>query len=85
MRLAETKNREDWRTIASLAIPAMQVRNHPLLWNGEMLPIGAMFPVENVLPRRIRQLFEQNKIGVAVESETKPKKSKTGHQAGKRK
>lgn len=79
MKLYEHKNREDWRTLASLSIPQMVVKNRPLLWAGEMLPVGAIFPSSN--PVRLRQLYEQNKIEVApvtvaVEAPKKTKKRK---------
>ncbi|HEY4359407.1 MAG TPA: hypothetical protein VGN17_00460 [Bryobacteraceae bacterium] len=78
MGLLDTKNREDWRTLTSLSIPVMTVRNRPLLWNGDMLPVGFVFPVIETESRRVRQLYEQNKIGVAVviEPEPEPKKTK---------
>lgn len=69
----------DWRTLTSPSVPELVVKTHPLLWNGTMLPVGAVFPTEDNL-RRARQLYEQNKIeAVAViETVVLPKKHKRG-------
>jgi hypothetical protein len=81
MSVYETRNRTDWRTLTSPSVPQLVVRNHPLLWKGEMLPIGALFPINDNM-RRTKQLYEKSKIGlpVVVKDEVKlePKKRQRG-------